>query len=65
MTVECFRSTKLGTLSTSRDLTGALIADKYELLRLIGRGGMGAVYEARNVTTLRRGKGAAVARAGR
>jgi serine/threonine protein kinase len=41
-------------LSISRDLTGALIADKYELLRLIGRGGMGAVYEARNVATLRR-----------
>lgn len=49
-----FSSTRLGTLSSSRDLTGALIADKYELLRLIGRGGMGAVYEARNVTTLRR-----------
>jgi serine/threonine protein kinase len=43
-----------GTLSSSRDLTGALIANKYELLRLIGRGGMGAVYEARNVATLKR-----------
>ena len=36
------------------DLTGVRIADKYELVRLIGRGGMGAVYEARNVTTLKR-----------
>jgi serine/threonine-protein kinase len=36
------------------DLTGTLVADKYELLRLIGRGGMGAVYEARNVSTLKR-----------
>jgi eukaryotic-like serine/threonine-protein kinase len=39
---------------SSSDLTGALVAAKYELLRLIGRGGMGAVYEARNVSTLRR-----------
>jgi serine/threonine-protein kinase len=41
-------------VSSSGDLTGALVADKYELQRLIGRGGMGAVYEARNVTTLKR-----------
>jgi serine/threonine-protein kinase len=41
-------------LSSAGDLTGALVAEKYELLRLIGRGGMGAVYEARNVTTLKR-----------
>jgi eukaryotic-like serine/threonine-protein kinase len=41
-------------LGSPGDLTGALIADKYELLRLIGRGGMGAVYEARNITTFRR-----------
>lgn len=41
-------------LGSAGDLTGALVANKYELLRLIGRGGMGAVYEARNVTTFRR-----------
>lgn len=41
-------------MTAARDLTGALIAEKYELLHLIGRGGMGAVYEARNVATLRR-----------
>jgi serine/threonine protein kinase len=41
-------------VSSLGDLTGALVAEKYELLRLIGRGGMGAVYEARNVTTQRR-----------
>jgi len=31
-----------------------MVAEKYELLRLIGRGGMGAVYEARNISTLKR-----------
>lgn len=31
-----------------------LIAEKYQLVRLVGRGGMGAVYEARNLTTLKR-----------
>jgi serine/threonine-protein kinase len=41
-------------LSSAADLTGVLVAEKYELLRLIGRGGMGAVYEARNISTLKR-----------
>ena len=36
------------------DLTGKIIAGKYELLARIGQGGMGAVYEARNISTLKR-----------
>lgn len=36
------------------DLTGTVIAGKYELLRLIGRGGMGAVYEGSALATLKR-----------
>ena len=36
------------------DLTGQVIAGKYDLLRLLGQGGMGAVYEGRNRTTHKR-----------
>src|SRR5262245_41262119 len=31
-----------------------IVAQKYELVREIGRGGMGAIWEARNQTTLKR-----------
>ena len=34
-------------------LIGAVIAEKYELIRLLGQGGMGAVYEGRNASTLK------------
>jgi serine/threonine protein kinase len=35
-------------------MQGATIAGKYQMGRLIGHGGMGAVYEARNLSTLKR-----------
>jgi serine/threonine-protein kinase len=35
-------------------LVGSVIAEKYELVRLLGQGGMGAVYEGRNSATLKR-----------
>jgi eukaryotic-like serine/threonine-protein kinase len=41
-------------LAESGELTSQVIADKYELVRLLGAGGMGAVYEARHVVTRKR-----------
>jgi serine/threonine-protein kinase len=35
-------------------IIGQQIARKYELIRLVGQGGMGAVYEGRNIVTLKR-----------
>src|SRR5262249_32590129 len=35
------------------DLIGELVADRYRVLRLLGTGGMGAVYEAENEWTAR------------
>src|SRR4051812_43995096 len=36
------------------DRIGTLIADKYKLVRLLGQGGMGAVFEAEHQITRRR-----------
>ena len=35
-------------------MIGTVIAEKYELIRLLGQGGMGAVYEGRNTATFKR-----------
>src|SRR5678815_2153644 len=40
--------------AASHDLTGSLLADKYRVVRQIGRGGMGIVYEAEHVTLRKR-----------
>lgn len=36
------------------DLAGTTVGEKYKLSRLLGRGGMGVVYEARNTSTEKR-----------
>jgi len=41
-------------LPVNSDLVGHLVGDKYTLIKLIGRGGMGAVYEARHAQTNKR-----------
>ena len=33
---------------------GKIIAGRYQLVRLLGQGGMGAVYEGRNIATHKR-----------
>ncbi len=38
----------------TESLVGKVVAGKYELIRLLGMGGMGAVYEGRNASTLKR-----------
>src|SRR5262252_8006069 len=39
----------MGKLSASQDtLVGQVVGGRYEIMRLIGRGGMGAIYEVRN-----------------
>ncbi len=43
-----------GGEETSDPRVGALIADKYRVLRLLGAGGMGSVYEAENTALGRR-----------
>ena len=43
----------VGYMSTNT-IEGTVIAGKYQLVRLLGQGGMGAVYEGRNTATFKR-----------
>jgi eukaryotic-like serine/threonine-protein kinase len=45
--------TSIGNAGAS-SIIGQRIAGKYELVRLVGQGGMGAVYEGRNIVTRKR-----------
>jgi len=42
------------TSSNPDSIEGTIVAGKYQLIRLLGQGGMGAVYEARSTATLKR-----------
>jgi len=44
----------MNTGAPSGGLEGTIVAGKYQLVRLLGQGGMGAVYEGRNSATLKR-----------
>lgn len=44
-------SARMSTASTSHIAPGALVGERYEVVRLIGKGGMGEVYEATNINS--------------
>jgi eukaryotic-like serine/threonine-protein kinase len=48
------QATVVITEAPADPMIGTTIADKYELVRMVGQGGMGAVYEGRNAATLKR-----------
>jgi len=53
-TIDQYNVTPPPELPPPDPLIGTVIAEKYELIRLLGQGGMGAVYEGRNASTLKR-----------
>jgi len=53
-TIDQYNVTPPPNLPPPDPLIGSVIAEKYELIRLLGQGGMGAVYEGRNTSTLKR-----------
>jgi serine/threonine protein kinase len=53
-TIDQYNVTPPPDLPPPDPLIGSVIAEKYELIRLLGQGGMGAVYEGRNASTLKR-----------
>jgi eukaryotic-like serine/threonine-protein kinase len=53
-TIDQYNVTPPPALPPPDPLIGSVIAEKYELIRLLGQGGMGAVYEGRNTSTLKR-----------
>ena len=53
-TIDQYNVTPPPALPPPDPLIGTVIAEKYELIRLLGQGGMGAVYEGRNASTLKR-----------